>query len=67
MFKDGKRYGLEFKRSGAPTLTSSMKIAMEDLKLDRLDVLYPGAKPYPLTDKINAIPLKDWLKLYSAS
>ena len=61
MLKDSQRVGLEFKRSGAPTLTPSMKIAMEDLQLDRLDVLYPGKKDYPLTDKINAISLENWL------
>lgn len=64
MLKDGQKIGLEFKHTGAPTLTPSMKIAMEDLQLDRLDVLYPGKKDYPLyplANKISAIPLENWL------
>ena len=61
MLKDGQKVGVEFKRSGAPTLTKSMKVAMEDLKLDRIDVLYPGTKDYSLADKIRAIALESWL------
>ncbi len=61
MLKDGKKTGLEFKYSGAPTLTPSMRIAMEDLQLDCLTVLYPGKKSYPLTDRISVVSLKDWL------
>jgi hypothetical protein len=43
----------------APKLTPSMQIAMEDLKLDRIAVIYPGLKRYPLTDKIEAVPLQE--------
>ena len=60
MLKDNRKIGLEFKRSDAPQLTSSMKIALEDLELDRLDVLYPGKQTYPLADKITVVPLQDW-------
>lgn len=62
MLKDNQKIGLEFKRSDAPQLTPSMKIAMQDLKLDRLDVLYPGKQTYPLADKITVVPLQDWLQ-----
>lgn len=61
MLKDGQKIGLEFKRSDAPQLTHSMKIAMEDLELDRLDVLYPGTQTYPLAEKITVVPLQEWL------
>ena len=60
MLKDNRKIGLEFKRSDAPQLTPSMKIAMKDLELDRLDVLYPGKQTYPLADKITVVPLQDW-------
>jgi hypothetical protein len=43
-FKHGRRIGVECKRLDAPTLTPSMRIAIEDLKLDRLVVVYPGAR-----------------------
>ena len=57
LLKDGKRIGVECKRMDAPRLTPSMQIAMEDLKLDRLMVIYPGLHPYSLGEKIRAIPL----------
>jgi len=60
MLKDNQKIGLEFKRSDAPKLTHSMKIAMEDLELDRLDVLYPGKQAYPLAEKITVVPFQDW-------
>jgi hypothetical protein len=36
-----ERIGVECKRAGAPTLTPSMRIALTDLKLDQLIVVYP--------------------------
>jgi hypothetical protein len=33
-----------------------MRIAMADLRLDALFVLYPGAKRYTLTDRIEVLP-----------
>jgi len=60
MVKDGRLIGVECKRMDAPKLTPSMQIAMEDLKLDRIAVIYPGLKRYPLTDKIEAVPLQEF-------
>jgi hypothetical protein len=59
MVKDGRLIGVECKRMDAPKLTPSMQIAMTDLKLDRIAVIYPGIKRYPLTDKIEAVPLRE--------
>lgn len=53
----GRRIGVECKRTGAPTLTPSMRIAMDDLKLDSLTVVYPGRLRYPLGERIEACPL----------
>lgn len=58
LFKDGKRIGVECKRRDAPKLTASMKIAMNDLKLDELIVIYPGRKAYPLGESIQVLPLE---------
>ncbi len=52
----GKRYGFEFKYADAPARTRSMLIAMEDLGLARLWVVYPGDKEYALDDAIVVIP-----------
>jgi hypothetical protein len=34
-----------------------MRIALEDLKLDRLIVVYPGDRRYTLADHVDVIPL----------
>jgi predicted AAA+ superfamily ATPase len=57
LFKDGRRIGVECKRADAPVLTTSMRIALSDLKLDRLYVLYPGEKGYSLGKKAEVVPL----------
>lgn len=57
MLKDGRRVGVEFKRSDAPTLTPSMRSALADLGLDALYVVYPGARRYQLADRTQAVPL----------
>jgi hypothetical protein len=59
LFKDGRRIGVECKRADAPTLTPSMRIALSDLKLDELHVVYPGEKRYTLTDKVEVVPLAE--------
>jgi hypothetical protein len=49
--------GVECKRADAPKLTPSMRIALEDLGLERLAVIYPGAKRYPLSAQVEVVPL----------
>ncbi|MBC2705968.1 ATP-binding protein [Desulfobacula sp.] len=56
-FRKGKRYGVEFKFNEAPGITKSMHIAVKDLSLDYLWVVYPGKEEYPVTDKIMVRPL----------
>lgn len=53
----GRRYGVEVKYSDAPSLGKSMTIAMNDLRLSRLYVVYPGTKRYTLGKNIDALPL----------
>ena len=57
LLRRGRRWGFEFKFSDAPRTTKSMHIVMEDLKLEHLWVVYPGAREYPLADSITALPL----------
>ena len=59
----GKRYGFEFKYSDAPGRKRSMYIAIEDLGLEHLWVIYPGDQQYALDDRITAIPLEEALTL----
>jgi uncharacterized protein len=57
LFKNGRRIGVECKRTDAPTLTPSMRIAMSDLKLDQVYVAYPGDKGYTLAKNVEVVPL----------
>lgn len=59
MFRQGKRIGVEFKRSDAPKMTRSMGIALEDLKLDELIIVYPGQRIYHLSDRTRVLPLSE--------
>ena len=57
LLKDGRRYGVEVKRLDAPRLTPSMRIALADLQLDHLTVIYPGSRTYPLAERVRVVPL----------
>jgi hypothetical protein len=52
-----KRLGFEFKRTSAPAVTPSMRSALRDLELDRLDVIHVGRETYPLGPKLRAVAL----------
>lgn len=54
----GKRYGFEIKYGDAPALTKSMHIALQDLQLERLFVVYPGPQSYPLHEKVEVISIR---------
>jgi len=53
----GRRYGVECKRVDAPRLTPSMRIALKDLHLERLAVVYPGPDRYAIAEQVEAVPL----------
>jgi len=57
LVRHGKRYGVECKRADAPRMTPSIRIALEDLGLERIAVVYPGSRRYPLGDRVEAVPL----------
>ncbi|MFA5890723.1 MAG: ATP-binding protein [Actinomycetota bacterium] len=57
LVKNGRRYGVEFKLQDAPRVTPSMRIAISDLQLTRLTVLYPGDQSYELDSRIAVVPL----------
>ena len=57
LLRNGKRWGFEFKCSDAPRATKAMQIAIKDLDLAHLWVIYPGRDTYPLTESITVLPL----------
>ena len=56
---DGKRYGFEFKFGDAPKVTASMQVAIRDLALTHLFVVFPGDRSYPVAENITVVALKD--------
>ncbi len=59
LIKRGRRYGVEVKFQDAPRLTPSMRIALTDLRLQRLTVLYPGDLRYELDRRVTVVPLAE--------
>ena len=59
LYRAGRLFGVECKRTDTPRLTPSMRIACSDLGLERIAVIYPGAKRYPLADRVEAVPLAE--------
>lgn len=59
LLRQGHRWGFEFKCSDAPLTTRSMHIALADLGLDHLWVIYPGKTRYSLNEWITVLPLSE--------
>lgn len=59
--KNGSMFGVECKRSDVPKITSSMRIALSDLPLERILVIYPGDKSFELSDKISAVAFQNMI------
>ncbi len=62
LMKNGRLFGVECKRADAPKLTPSMRIALADLKLERIAVVFPGRRRYSLADRVSTVPLEDLTK-----
>ena len=57
ILRDGRNYGFEFKYEDAPRPTKSMHVATADLGLEKLWIVYPGARRFPLHARVEAVPL----------
>ncbi len=51
-------YGIECKRTDTPRMTPSIRIALEDLNLRHVFVIYPGIQRFPLASQVEAVPLR---------
>jgi len=59
MLRGSRRVGVEIKRGDAPSLTASIRIALDDLRLHKLWIIYPGQQRYNLNEKVTAIPFDE--------
>jgi predicted AAA+ superfamily ATPase len=55
VIRGARRFGFEFKRTTSPALTRSMRSALEDLRLTRLDVVHAGRDTFPLARRVRAV------------
>ena len=60
--RGAERRGFEFKRTTAPAVTRSMRTAVQDLKLDSLEVIHAGRDEFQLARKVRAVPLDSLLE-----
>ena len=51
-------YGIECKFADAPRVTPSIRNALTDIGLARVAILYPGTRRFPLSDRVEAVPLE---------
>jgi predicted AAA+ superfamily ATPase len=56
------RLGFEIKRTSSPRVTPSMRSALSDLGLRRLDVIHAGDQSFPLAGKVRAVAFPRLLK-----
>ncbi|MBM5810746.1 MAG: ATP-binding protein [Gammaproteobacteria bacterium] len=59
VFLNGERFGFEFQYADAPVVTKSLNVAHGDLKLQRVFIVHPGDRSYPLNDWAEAISIRD--------
>jgi hypothetical protein len=56
--RKGQLFGIEAKYRDSPTMTTSLRAALEELALAHLWVVYPGAKPYDLSKRVSVVPVQ---------
>jgi len=57
--KDGRMFGVECKRTDTPRLTPSTRIALADLKLEAIAVVYPGTQRFSIAPAVEAVPFRE--------
>ncbi len=66
LLKQGRRVGVEIKRVDAPRRTRSMTIAVNDLGLQALYVVYPGDTRYAIDGRTTAVPAGEPFSVFEA-
>ena len=58
LVRGAKRVGIEIKRTSAPKVTRSVRIAIDDLGLEEAVVVYAGHESYRLGERVRAVAAK---------
>jgi len=56
-----KRLGFEIKRTSSPKITPSMRVSLNDLNLQRLDIIHAGEESFRMHKKIRAVSILNLL------
>ena len=57
--RKGQLLGVECKRIDAPRMTPSIRVAIADLELAHVAIVYPGSRRFDVSDRVTAVPLSD--------
>lgn len=57
VMQGNRRFGFEFKYQDAPRTSRSIHTIINELNLERLWIVYPGERAYPLRERIDVVPL----------
>ncbi len=55
VIRGAERRGFEIKRTESPTVTRSIRSALEDLQLDRIEVIHAGSATFDLHPRVRAV------------
>ena len=58
LHRGGRWVGVECKRKDAPRITRSIQTALDNLGLERVVIVYPGERSYPLNEQVHVMPLR---------
>lgn len=61
VIRGSKRLGFEIKRTDTPSVTPSMRHALQDLRLERLDVIHAGPRTFQLAPQVRAVAARELL------
>lgn len=67
LFEGGRRIGYEFKYSERPSVTRSMRIALQDLKLDELRIVCPANVNTALDENISVFGIPQLAQVFNRS
>ena len=57
--RGNQRLGVEIKHTSKPKVTASMRIALDDLKLDEIMVVHAGMESYRLAEQVRAVSIRE--------
>lgn len=63
----GKKLGFEFKYTDRPQITPSMRMALEDLKLEHITIIYPGPHSFALDAHVTVVSIQDLYSMPSSA